>query len=141
MTLSGYTIPEFQGCIFIFDGLGACFMGHVFFWPTWYMRHGIVSETKMLKRIRLIQLYKHELMVWYRWNKHVLLITIRRLSWPMVQVVSYAVLLSKMQFDQAYFYIFCKRISYHVMSWWHTQEKIILSKIMFMAGLCVILLA
>ena len=33
LTLSSYTALNFQGCILIFDWLGACFLGHVFFWP------------------------------------------------------------------------------------------------------------
>ena len=33
LTLYGYTIQTFQGCIFIFDGLGACFLGQDFFGP------------------------------------------------------------------------------------------------------------
>ena len=29
LALSGYTVPNFQGCILIFDRLGACFLGNV----------------------------------------------------------------------------------------------------------------
>ena len=38
MTLSGYTVPNFHGCIFIFDRLRACFLGKFFFVHTWYNR-------------------------------------------------------------------------------------------------------